>query len=111
MDAEYAAVHHGDFSETASAILMAMVSEQEAYSPVGEPRYTAYVLPPPRTSGLPPRLAELATLIQEAGKWSVQQVSGQTMVRLQLPDGSRRFSRVSEEELEQLRETTEIDPT
>lgn len=111
VDPDYAAVNHGDFHETASAILMAMVTEQEAYSPVGEPRYTSYVLPPPRTSGLPPRLAELATLIQEAGKWSVQQVGGQTMVRLQLPDGSRRFSRVSDEELEQLKETTEIDPT
>lgn len=111
IDAEYAAKSHGDFHETAGAILWAMVTEQEAYSPIGEPRYVSYVLPPPRTSGLPPRLAELATLIQEAGTWSVQQVSGQTMVRLQLPDGSRRFSRVSDEELAQLKETTGIDPT
>lgn len=111
IDPSFAAVSHGDFHETANALLMAMVTEQESYSPVGEPRYTGYVLPPPRTSGLPPRLAELATLIQEAGKWSIQEVSGQRMVRLTLPDGSRRFSRVTDEELEQLKATTQIDPT
>lgn len=110
IDADYAAVNHGDFEETANAILWAMVTEQEAYSPLGEPRYVAYVLPPPRTSGLPPRMAELATLIEESGAWAVQNVGGQTMVRVQLPDGSRRFSRVSADELEQLREATGIDP-
>lgn len=111
VEPEYAAVNHGDFNETANAILWAMVTEQESYSAVGEPRYVAYVLPPPRTSGLPPRMAELATLIQESGSWTVQEVGGQTMVRLQLPDGSRRFSRVTPEELAQLREATGIDPT
>lgn len=108
---EFAAVAHGDVRQTARAILWMMVTKQETFSAVGEPRYMAYVLPPPRTSGLPPRLAELATLIQESGKFSVQQVGGQTMVRLTLPDGSRRFSRVSPEELDQLRQTTGIDPT
>jgi hypothetical protein len=111
IDADYAAVNHGDFEETANAILWAMVTEQDAYSPLGEPRYVAYVLPPPRTSGLPPRMAELATLIHESGAWTVQNVAGQTMVRLQLPDGSRRFSRVTDEELAQLREATGIEPS
>lgn len=110
IDPDYAAVNHGDFEETANAILWAMVTEQDSYSAIGEPRYVAYVLPPPRTSGLPPRMAELATLIQESGSWSVQSVGGQTMVRLQLPDGSRRFSRVTDEELAQLREATGIEP-
>lgn len=111
VDAEYAAVAHGDLHETTGAILWMMVTEQEAYSPLGEPRYLAYMLPSPRTSGLPPRLAELATLIQESGKFTVQDVGGQTMLRLTLPDGSRRFSRVTPEELAQLRETTGIEPT
>ncbi len=111
IDPDYAVRAHGYFEETARALLWAMVTENDAFSALGEPRYIAYVLPPPRTSGLPPRLAELATLIQEAGAWTVQQVSGQTMVRLQLPDGSRRFSRVDDAELAQLRETTGIDPT
>ncbi len=110
VDPDYAAVAHGDVSETASAILWMMVTEQEAYSPIDEPRYLTYLLPPPRTTGLPPRLAELATLISEAGVFSVQLVSGQTMVRLTLPDGSRRFSRVSPEELAQLRDATGIEP-
>ncbi len=111
VDPDYAAVSHGDFHETTHAILWMMVTEQEAYSPIGEPRYLAYVLPSPRTSGLPPRLAELATLIHDSGQFSVQEVGGQTMLRLTLPDGSRRFSRVTAEELAQLRETTGIEPT
>jgi hypothetical protein len=110
VESEYAAVAHGDVHETASAILWMMVTEQESFSPIGEPRYVGYLMPPPRTAGLPPRLAELATLIQEAGGFTIQEVGGQKMVRLQLPDGSRRFSRVSPEELEQLREATGIDP-
>lgn len=111
VDPDYATIAHGDFHATAHAILWMMVTEQEAYSPIGEPRFIAYRLPPPRTAGLPPRLAELAARISEAGKFSVQQMSGQTMLRLQLPDGSRRFSRVSDEELEQLRAATGIDPS
>lgn len=111
VDPEYALRAHGDFHETAGAILWMMVCEQEAYSPIGEPRIIGYRLPPPRTSGLPPRLAELASRIGEAGSYTVQQVSGQTMVRLQLPDGSRRFSRVTPEELDQLRAATGIDPS
>jgi hypothetical protein len=110
LDPDYAVRAHGDFLETASAILFAMVTEQDVYSPVGEPRYLAYRLPPPRTSGLPPRLAELAKLIQEAGTFGIQQVSGQTMVRLQLPDGSRRLSRVTAEELDQLKQATGVEP-
>jgi hypothetical protein len=111
VDPDYALRAHGDFHETRGAILWMMVCEQEAYSPIGEPRYLGYRLPQPRTAGLPPRLAELAARIGEAGKFSVQQVSGQTMVRLSLPDGSRRMSRVSAEELEQLRAATGIDPS
>lgn len=110
VDPEYAAVAHGSYAETAGAILWMMVTEQESFSPTGDPRTVVYVLPPPRTSKLPPRLAELATLINDSGGFSVQQVSGQTMVRLTLPDGSRRFSRVTPEELDQLRSTTGIDP-
>jgi hypothetical protein len=111
LDPEYAAVAHGDFAETARALLWAMVTEQDTYTAVGEPRRVAYQLPPPRTTDLPARLAEITSLIDEAGSWSVQDVGGQTMVRLTLPDGSRRFSRVSKEELAQIRGATDIEPT
>lgn len=111
VDPAFAAVAHGDVQETAHAILWMMLTEQDTYAPQSEPRQLAYILPSPRTSNLPPRLAELATLIEESGKFSVQQVGGQTMLRLTLPDGSRRFSRVTPEELDQLRETTGIEPS
>ncbi len=111
VDHDFAARAHGDFEATAQAILFAMVSEQDAFTPLGEPKHVAYVLPAPHTSELPPRLAELVTLIQEAGAWSTQEVGGQKMVRLTLPDGSRRFSRVDADELAQIREVTGIEPT
>lgn len=93
-----------------SDLLTMMITGMEIES-AGEPRRLPYILPSPRTSKLPPRLAELATLISDSGKFSVQAVGGQTMLRLTLPDGSRRFSRVTPEELEQLRETTGIEPS
>jgi hypothetical protein len=111
IDPAFAALRHGGFRETASAILRALLTEQAAFAPTAEPRRVAYVMPPPGTSGLPARLAELATLIHEAGAWAVQSVGGQTMIRLQLPDGSRRLGRVTSDELEQLRVATGIDPT
>jgi hypothetical protein len=107
----FAAVAHGDFAETAHALLWAMVTEQDTYSPVERPAYLGYLFPPPRSSSLPPRMAELATLIEESGRWGVQQVAGQTMVKLELPDGSRRLSRVNADELAQLRAATGIEPS
>ena len=58
-----------------------------------------------RTSREVDRLASLAADIRRAGDFSVVEVGGQQMVRVEMPDGGRRMSAVSDEELEQLRET------
>lgn len=110
-DSPQTSAAHDSPEQAAEALLWTMLTDHDTYAPAGEPKQLAYILPSARTSNLPPRLAELATLIQESGKFSVQDVGGQTMLRLTLPDGSRRFSRVTSEELAQLRETTGIEPS
>jgi hypothetical protein len=112
IDPHYATVAHGDFYETASAILWAMVTEQQSHNPRAEPVRLTYLAPPEEEDDeLPPRLAELAKQIREAGSYSLAQVAGQTMVRVALPDGSRRMSRVTPEELETLKAATGMTPT
>lgn len=101
---------YGDLYETAGAVLGRMVHE-DSWSPVGPAKPLQMYRPEPQDEdGLDPRLAEIADNLRSAGSCELIEMSGQQMLRFELPDGTRQMSRVTDEELQTLVETTGVEP-
>lgn len=90
-----------DAETTARDVLWALVGELDE-----QPHTVAYYLPP--RPALSPRLLALLTAITDAGAADLTEVAGQRAVRIELPDGTRQLSVVSDDELTALREHTDL---
>jgi hypothetical protein len=102
---------YGDLYETAGAVLGRMVHE-EIHSPVAPAQMLAMYLPEVEDEdALDPRIRELADDLLQAGTYELVEMSGQQMLRFELPDGTRQMSRVTPEELETLVEVTGVSPS
>lgn len=65
----------------------------------------------PVNKTLPPRLQQLASDITIAGSWAVEAQGTRWLVRVALPDGTKRISIVTQEELKRLEASTEPTPS
>ncbi len=94
--------NHGDAYETAMTILWDLVDRPDGTAETLE----FYRAAPP--ADLSPRLAGILTAIAESDSVGLTEVAGQQAVRIELPDGTRQLSVLTNAELATLRQHTDI---
>ncbi|MFB6375728.1 MAG: hypothetical protein ABEN55_22055, partial [Bradymonadaceae bacterium] len=77
--------------------------------PVGDKHQFA-LSRPPRDADLDSRLATLVEEIARADRCAIEKMAGRRMIRIEFPDGSRRISKVSDDDLAVIEKRTEFDP-
>lgn len=97
---------HGDEGETLDAELWRRLPKK----PLDRVPVSGKLLPEPGARNLSPRVREICNQLTRAGRCTLAEVAGQTMLKIEVSPGERRLARVTPEELEQIAEVTGIRP-
>lgn len=60
---------------------------------------------------LEPRLADIVADVRRAAGYKLEEMAGQTLIKLELPDGTDRMSAITDDEIETIIERTGVEPS